>query len=89
MVYTARKSAAPVDRRVLFIRSAGFLLTLATSCALATLHFGPQNLQQSSGGVFGEFLGQGVAEGLGGLGASVLLLALWLAGVSCLPACPG
>ena len=80
--FTARTSPAPVDRQVLVTRLSGFALTLATSCALATLHFAPHGLPQTAGGAFGELLGNGLAGGLGLLGATLLLLASWLAGVS-------
>ena len=82
IIFTARRTAGPVDRRILATRLGGFLLTLATSCALATLHFGPHGLPQSAGGAFGELLGHGLSGGLGTLGATLLLLALWLAGIS-------
>jgi S-DNA-T family DNA segregation ATPase FtsK/SpoIIIE len=82
IVFTARSSPGPVDRRMLVTRLSGFALTLATSCALATLHFGAHGLPQTAGGAFGELLGNGFAAGLGSLGATLLLLASWLAGVS-------
>jgi S-DNA-T family DNA segregation ATPase FtsK/SpoIIIE len=82
IVFTARSSPGPVDRQVLVTRLSGFALTLATSCALATLHFGAHGLPQTAGGAFGELLGNGIAAGLGSLGATLLLLASWLAGVS-------
>ncbi len=82
IVFTARSSPGPVDRRILVTRLSGFALTLATSCALATLHFGAHGLPQTAGGAFGELLGNGFASGLGSLGATLLLLASWLAGVS-------
>ncbi|MEO8223441.1 MAG: DNA translocase FtsK 4TM domain-containing protein [Gammaproteobacteria bacterium] len=82
IVFTQRSTPGPVDRQVLFTRLSGFALTLATSCALATLHFGPHGLPQTAGGAFGELLGEGLSSGLGSLGATLLLLASWLAGVS-------
>jgi S-DNA-T family DNA segregation ATPase FtsK/SpoIIIE len=82
ILFTHRSTPGPVDRQILFTRLSGFALTLATSCALATLHFGAPGLPQTAGGAFGELLGNGLAAGLGGLGATLLLLASWLAGVS-------
>ena len=82
IVFTARTSPGPIDRRILITRLSGFALTLATSCALATLHFGAHGLPQTAGGAFGELLGNGIAAGLGSLGATLLLLASWLAGIS-------
>jgi len=82
IIFTARTSPGPIDRRILVTRLSGFALTLATSCALATLHFGAHGLPQTAGGAFGELLGNGIAAGLGSLGATLLLLASWLAGIS-------
>jgi S-DNA-T family DNA segregation ATPase FtsK/SpoIIIE len=64
------------------LRAAGFALTLMTSCGLATLHWDPTGLPNSAGGVLGEVVGGGGAKGLSFLGATLLLLGLWLAGVA-------
>jgi DNA segregation ATPase FtsK/SpoIIIE, S-DNA-T family len=64
------------------LRAAGFVLTLATSCGLATLHWNGAALPNSAGGVLGEQIGNGLAHGLSFLGATLLLLGLWLAGVA-------
>src|ERR1700689_499920 len=37
-----------------WLRAAGFVLTLATSCGLATLHWNGSSLPNSAGGVFGD-----------------------------------
>ena len=63
-------------------RAAGFVLTLVTSCGLASLHFTIDSYPDSAGGVLGTMVGQGLAAGLSFLGATLLMLALWLAGVS-------
>src|SRR5580658_8159319 len=64
------------------LRAAGFVLTLLSSCGLATLHWSPAALPNSAGGVLGELTGHGSAHGLSFLGATLLLLGLWLAGVA-------
>jgi len=64
------------------LRAAGFVLTLVTSCGLATLHWSGAALPNSAGGVLGELAGRGSAHGLSFLGATLLLLGLWLAGVA-------
>ena len=64
------------------LRAAGFVLTLLSSCGLATLHWSPVDLPNSAGGVLGELAGAGSAHGLSFLGATLLLLGLWLAGVA-------
>jgi DNA segregation ATPase FtsK/SpoIIIE, S-DNA-T family len=64
------------------LRAAGFVLTLLTSCGLATLHWDGSALPNSAGGVLGELVGKGSARGLSFLGATLLLLGVWLAGVA-------
>jgi len=76
------RSDEALTRTTLLLRIGGFVLTLASSAALATLHFSSGRLPGSAGGVLGSALGLGLAHALSFLGATVLLLALWLAGVS-------
>jgi S-DNA-T family DNA segregation ATPase FtsK/SpoIIIE len=64
------------------LRAAGFVLTLVTSCGLTMLHWDGSGLPNSAGGVLGELVGSGAARGLSFLGATLLLLGLWLAGVA-------
>src|SRR5690606_29794230 len=66
----------------LLYRTVGFLLTLATSSGLATLHFVAPELRETAGGILGQVVGYGLEQVLGMLGATVLLLVLWLAAVS-------
>jgi DNA segregation ATPase FtsK/SpoIIIE, S-DNA-T family len=62
--------------------SAASSVMLATSCGLATLHFAANGLPETAGGIVGQLAGLGLASFLSFLGATLLLLALWLAGVS-------
>ncbi len=64
------------------VRIAGFVLVLVASCALTTLHWQPGVLRQSAGGVVGALIGNGLAAGLDFLGATLLLIAAWMAGLS-------
>ncbi|HYM43608.1 MAG TPA: DNA translocase FtsK 4TM domain-containing protein [Steroidobacteraceae bacterium] len=64
------------------VRIAGFVLLLAASCGLTTLHWQPGILRQTAGGVLGGLVGRGLAAGLDFLGATLVLLAAWLAGIS-------
>jgi S-DNA-T family DNA segregation ATPase FtsK/SpoIIIE len=64
------------------VRIGGFVLVLITSCGLATLHWDPGTLRQSAGGVVGSLTGHGLAGGLEFLGATLLLIAAWMAGLS-------
>jgi DNA segregation ATPase FtsK/SpoIIIE, S-DNA-T family len=64
------------------VRALGFVLVLVASCALATLHWQPGVLRQSAGGVVGSLLGGELAAGLNFLGATLLMIATWMAGLS-------
>jgi S-DNA-T family DNA segregation ATPase FtsK/SpoIIIE len=64
------------------VRIGGFSLMLFASCGLATLHWSPGTLRESAGGVVGQFIGTGLAANLNFLGATLLMLAAWMAGVS-------
>jgi S-DNA-T family DNA segregation ATPase FtsK/SpoIIIE len=72
----------PRSRINTLLRAAGFALTLFTSCGLATLHWDGTGLPNSAGGVLGEVVGKGAEHGLRFLGATLLLLGLWFAGVA-------
>jgi len=63
-------------------RAVGFVLALATSSGLATLHFAAPALRETAGGILGQSVGLGLEQVLGLLGATVLLLVVWLASVS-------
>jgi S-DNA-T family DNA segregation ATPase FtsK/SpoIIIE len=82
LVFANRTQPEGMGRREFTLRTAGFVLTLATSCGLATLHFSPENLPHTGGGVLGAFFGNSLAGAISFLGATLLMLALWLAGVS-------
>jgi S-DNA-T family DNA segregation ATPase FtsK/SpoIIIE len=81
-VYRERASPEPIDRRSMGMRGLGFVLALATSCGLATLHFAGGSLPNTAGGVLGALVGEGLASALSFLGATLLLLAVWLGSVS-------
>ena len=70
------------SRGALLYRAAGVVLTLATSSGLATLHFAAGAMRETAGGILGQIVGFGLEQALGLLGATVLLLVLWLAAVS-------
>jgi DNA segregation ATPase FtsK/SpoIIIE, S-DNA-T family len=82
LLYQDRSKADVPSRATVAFRAAGFVLTLITSCGLASLHFTVMKYPSSAGGVLGSFAAQGLEAGLSFLGATLLLLALWLAGVS-------
>ncbi|HEV8018330.1 MAG TPA: DNA translocase FtsK 4TM domain-containing protein [Steroidobacteraceae bacterium] len=77
-----RINAEGTSRVNTLVRVLGFLLVLVASCALTTLHWHPGVLRQSAGGIVGSVVGGGLAAGLDFLGATLLMIAAWMAGLS-------
>ncbi|HET9390696.1 MAG TPA: DNA translocase FtsK 4TM domain-containing protein [Steroidobacteraceae bacterium] len=77
-----RQRTEPGSRMNTAVRIGGFVLVLVASCGLTTLHWNPGVLRQSAGGVVGTLVGRGLASGVDFLGATLLLIAAWMAGVS-------
>ncbi len=73
-----------IDFHVLGIRWAGFFVTLASGCALTSMHFvlAADVLPLDGGGILGRWLGDAMAGVLGLLGSTLLLLAVFLAGIT-------
>ncbi len=82
VLYRAHTMPELKSRSTLTFRGIGFVLTLATSCGLATLHWSGGGLPSGAGGVLGSLVGHGLALAFSFLGATLLMLALWLAGIS-------
>ena len=64
------------------LRGIGFVLALASSCGLATLHFAGGSLPNTAGGLLGSLVGLGLDKALSFLGATLLLLAVWFGSVA-------
>jgi S-DNA-T family DNA segregation ATPase FtsK/SpoIIIE len=64
------------------VRIGGFTLMLFASCGLAALHWDAGVLRATAGGVVGQSIGNGLAGVLNFLGATLVLLACWMAGLS-------
>jgi S-DNA-T family DNA segregation ATPase FtsK/SpoIIIE len=79
---SARNAGTADSHLNLALRVAGFIALLVASCALAALHWSPGLLPQGAGGVVGSAAGGALAAGLQLLGATLLLLAAWLAGAA-------
>ena len=84
LVFRGRTPTGGIDVNVLSVRWAGFLLTVASGCGLATLHFliEPGTLPLDAGGVFGNLVGHSLAALFSFMGATLFLLALFLSGVT-------
>ncbi|VAW62859.1 DNA translocase FtsK, partial [hydrothermal vent metagenome] len=84
LVLRGRKDGGEIDFSVLGIRWLGFFMTLSTGCALASLHFviSKDVLPLDGGGILGRWLGDNMATGMGVLGSTLLLLAVFLAGIT-------
>ena len=80
-----QKNLSDQDRyQMLAVRWGGFVLTLISGCALASLHFGLDIgvVPLDAGGILGKITGLNFSENLGFLGATVLHIALFLAGLT-------
>ena len=79
-----RHYSAEERYQMLVIRWGGFIVTLISGCALSNLHFGvePSAMPADAGGILGQITGTYFSQGLGFLGATVLHLALFLAGLT-------
>ncbi len=64
------------------VRVCGFFLVLFSSCGLTTLHWNAGELHETAGGVVGKLIGISLRDGVGFLGATLLLIAAWMAGLS-------
>ncbi len=85
MILVRMRDLSPEDRyQLLVIRWSGFVLTLISGCALSSLHFSvePGAMPLDSGGILGQITGNYFSQGLGFVGATVMHLALFLAGLT-------
>ncbi len=82
LIFLERRSSEPLNKREFAMRFAGFLVTLASSCGLASLHFSGRGLPETAGGILGQVIGNGLADVMEPLGATLILLAVWLGAVS-------
>ena len=83
LVFRNRTAALqPASRANLAVRVGGFVLLLASSSALTTLHWDAGTLRETAGGVLGQVVGNSLAAGLKMLGATLVLLAAWMAGLA-------
>ncbi|MGD8351173.1 MAG: DNA translocase FtsK 4TM domain-containing protein, partial [Gammaproteobacteria bacterium] len=79
-----RDLSAEDQYHMLVIRWSGFVLTLVSGSALSSLHFDvvPGSMPLDAGGILGQITGNYFSQGLGFIGATVMHLALFLAGLT-------
>lgn len=82
MIFREQKTQQALTKADYALRIGGFLATLITSCALASLHFSPIGFRETAGGIVGQVVGGSMESVMKLLGASTLLFFLWIASVS-------
>ena len=81
-LFRSGRQPEPPSRANTAVRVAGFVLLLVASCGLATLHWSDAGMPHTAGGAIGATVGKGLQSGLDFLGATLLMLAAWMAGAS-------
>ncbi|MEM7304868.1 MAG: DNA translocase FtsK 4TM domain-containing protein [Pseudomonadota bacterium] len=82
LIYRGVDEKGELDYHFLSIRWGGFLLTLIAGCGLASLHFQPAFLPSDAGGVLGNLIASAFVLAFSYTGTTLLLLALFLAGIT-------
>ncbi len=84
LVYRGHTPAGGIDLHVLAVRWSGFLLTVGAGCGLASMERAASNdyLPAGAGGVLGNLIGNNLVDVVSPIGATLFLLALFLAGAT-------
>ena len=82
MLYREQKTQQILTKMDYTLRISGFVATLITSCALATLHFSSAGFNETAGGIIGQIVGLRLESVMKLLGASTLLFVIWVASIS-------
>ena len=84
LIYRDRQKEHVFDKRGIALRSLGFVLTLFAGCALASMHDATvvSPLPVNAGGILGDILGGRMEHGFNVIGATLLLLSIFFAGVT-------
>ncbi len=84
LIHRDRQKEHVFDKRGIALRALGFALTLFAGCALASMHDASVEsaLPQNAGGILGQILGSKMEQGFNIIGATLLLLAIFFAGVT-------
>jgi len=83
IAYRGIEHSITIDKRYLSFRTIGFILTLIGGTGLADIHFAviEGTLPGDAGGVLGELVGGGALIAFSNIGATLILLVLFLFGV--------
>ena len=83
LLFKGRDEESVFDLRHGMLRGVGFVITLCAGSGLATLHFKTlSQLPLNAGGILGDLVGGGLVNVFNFLGGTLLLLALFLTGVT-------
>ncbi len=84
LIYKDRQKEHIFDKRGVALRSLGFVLTLFAGCALASMHDATvvSPLPVNAGGILGDILGGRMEDDFNIIGATLLLLSIFFAGVT-------
>ncbi len=72
----------PLSRATRLVRAGGLALLLLASCALTALNWSPGTLHEGAGGLLGALAGGGFGRAFGYVGATLVMLVAWMAGLS-------
>lgn len=84
LIYRGRQKEHILDKRGVALRALGFVLTLFAGCALASMHDANvvSPLPVNAGGILGDILGGKMQQSFNIIGATLLLLSIFFAGVT-------
>ncbi len=80
LLFKGKSESGKLDLTELSVRWTGFFITLISGCGLSVLHFSDGNLPMQAGGLLGQGVSHLLVSALSPIGATLLLLALFLAG---------
>ena len=81
-LFRHRRDARIASPLELSLRGVALLVALLSGAALATLHWLPRQMPVNAGGILGELVARIAAAGLGLVGATLVLFALFLTGIT-------
>lgn len=84
LIFKDRMNEQGFDKRGFAIRVAGFVLTLFSGCALASMYdpHAVSPLPVNAGGILGDLIGKAMESSFNVVGSTILLLAIFFAGVT-------